>query len=36
MVNIVDTDQTVPLEAVWSESTLFTYAILSENWCIEF
>ena len=29
--NSVDYDQTVPSGAVWSESTLFAYAILSET-----
>ena len=30
MANSVDPDQTAPLEAVWSGSTLFTQAYLSE------
>ena len=30
MANIVDPDQTAPQGAVWSGSTLFAYAILSE------
>ena len=31
MANSVDSDQTAPWGAVWSESTLFAYAILSET-----
>ena len=31
MANSVDPDQTAPLGAVWSGSTLFAYAILSET-----
>ena len=31
MANSVDPDQTAPLEAVWSGSTLFAKAYLSEN-----
>ena len=31
IVNSVDPDQTVPLGAVWSESTLFAQIYLSEN-----
>ena len=31
MANSVDPDQTAPEGAVWSGSTLFTYAILSET-----
>ena len=40
MTNSVDPDQTAPLGAVWSGSTLFAYAILSdilvfENFLVE-
>ena len=31
MANSVDPDQTAPLRAVWSGSTLFAQAYLSEN-----
>ena len=31
MANSVDSDQTTPEGAVWSGSTLFVYAILSET-----
>ena len=31
MANYVDPDQTAPEGAVWSGSTLFAYAILSET-----
>ena len=31
MANSVDHDQTAPLDAVWSGSTLFAQAYLSEN-----
>ena len=31
MANYVDPDQTAPSGAVWSGSTLFAYAILSET-----
>ena len=31
MANSVDPDQTAPSGAVWSESALFEYAILSET-----
>ena len=31
MANSVDSDQTAPLEAVWSGSTLFDHTCLSEN-----
>ena len=31
IANSVDPDQTAPLGAVWSESTLFAYAILSDT-----
>ena len=31
MANSTDPDQTAPLGAVWSESTLFAQAYLSEN-----
>ena len=31
MANTIDPDQTVPSWAVWSESALFAYAILSET-----
>ena len=36
MANSVDPDQTAPSGAVWSVSTLFTYTILSDTWCMKF
>ena len=35
MANSVDLDQTAPSGAVWSESALFAYAILSETLVLE-
>ena len=35
MANRVDPDQTAPEEAVWSGSTLFAYAILSDHLMLE-
>ena len=35
MAKSVDPDQTAPSEAVWSDSALFAYAILSETLVFE-